>query len=216
MRVVDGQLRTRVGYENLLDPRLETVLLDDVVAVEVLAPYAPPTRRMAAIWMGAALGAVAASAVGPQAALVMALVLATFAAVAAVVGSGLNATYKLARLDLSSGGQRIISYAVEDEEDFRRLFAEGVWREENHASPDVPLTPDEIVHTDALRIGLVLGAAGLSLAVLLWTFTSPTDTAQDIRIPGDVLQYAAISLALFVAAKAWYMMIQNQRRRGRP
>lgn len=215
MRIVDGQLRTRVGYGTMFDPRLETIRITDVVAVEVLAPYAPPTRRMAAIWAGAALGSVAASMAGPQAALVMAVVLATFAAVAAVIGGGANAAYNLARLDLAGGGSRIISYAVEDVEDIRRIFPEGSWREENRASPDVPLLHDEIVHADALRIGLVLGAAGLSLAILLWTMDDPTATAQDIRIPSDVLRYAAISLVAFVAARAWFMMIQNQRRRRR-
>lgn len=197
------QIRTRIGLAAMIDQFVETIALDEVARVEVLAPYSPPTSRLAAILAGCAIGVLIGGENETMTGVVMAITILAFAIVTVVVSRGVPAAHRIARASMRDGRAYCLTYRHEDEDEIRQLFRTSEWSDETVSLMLTALTPEEKHHADGMRFGLVLSASALAL-ITLYATDHPTGGIPDaIGIPAEIIVKAAWCITIAVNVAAW-------------
>lgn len=215
MVVASGQLRSRVGYDTLVSRRVEAVTIADAIRFEIVAPFVPPSPRMALIAGGICAGLIAGSQIAPPAAAAVAVVCATFGAVSTLIGGPSTMRQRLARIKMRDGTSHTVSYRYEDEEAVRRLFSHAAWDDANITKAANQLLPEEEHRADALRIGIVLSASAIAIIVMLFT-TGDHDGVDAITIPYEIIRWTCWGVVAAVTVTAWcrMVMLHHGRRKG--
>lgn len=207
LRVRDMHLRTHVGIGAIIDQFVETISLEQVEQVEVLAPYAHPTSRLAMILIGCAIGTLIGSESDAVTGMVMAITILAFGLVALIVARSVPSAQRIARITIRNGRAYCIAYRHEDEPEIKQLFAASQWTDRTDKLMLEGLNPDEKHHADGLRIGIVLSTSALAL-IVLFVFGRRTDSLPSmIGVPADIVIGAAWAITIIVNAIAWGKML---------
>lgn len=210
MRRVGDTLRTTVSYDTLFSHRVDVIDLEAMDRLDVIAPYAPPSPRLALIVCGLTFGLVAGSFLDFESACIFAFMTLTFSIVGAIIGKGNNARQRLARMTMMDGTSHTIAYREEETQRVMALVGRDRWNDGDAVMPEIPLRKEETKHIESLRIGLVLATSAVALLMLTWNgiHLERSDDAADV--PVVILEATAWATTIGVSVMAWIRMAQSR------
>jgi len=201
-----GQMRTHVGLASLIDQYVETIPIDEIERVEVMAPYSPPSSRLGMLLIGCAVGVVAGSESGTMTGMVLAITVLAFALVTFVIARTVPSSQRIARISMTGGKAYCIAYRHEDQEEVRRLFQSAEWCDRTDDLMVTALTPEETHRAQGMRIGIVLSVSALALLVLHVYDDNDGQMSDLIGVPSDIIIATAWCVTIIVNLVAWGKM----------
>ena len=206
MRLVDGRLRTLIGYDTIVSRHVDEIQIQDIVDIEVLAPYSSPAPKVSLLLIGIAFGLLVGSQLPNGTAMVTAIMVAAFGLVAGVIGRSTRTSQKIIRLAMADGTTYILSYQVEDEPEVRKLLGQEVWRDSNNPRYETPLRPEEEELAERMRYGALLSIGSLAIIAMMSAISYHTDLSYVVTIPVNILFLGVLGFTILFCLTAGLKM----------
>lgn len=201
-----GSLRTAIGYDTLLTGKVENIEIDEMLEIEVVAPYAPPKPQLALVIVGMSVGMMLGSQFQPPTALILASVIVTFGIVAGIVGLTTMPSQRLMRMKSKDGATYMVTYRTEDEDRVRGLFSHAKWEDGNITDDQASLRPHEERQAERMRIATALIASAVAMAMLVYALDTSEGVSDAVATGVNIFYLAVLVLTLMVAGISWYKM----------